>query len=98
MRRIVLRPKKLYKLAREFIHLYSLPNENISNGGRPKAYSDALILTIMSIQKLGRFSFRETLEYCEAFFQKVPSLSSYYERIEIFPKKLFRKFIAHLGT
>ena len=97
MRKIVIRPKKLYKLAKEFVRLHALPENNLE-GGRPKTYPDSLILTIASIQKLGEFSFRETLEYCGDSFSKVPSLSSFYERLETFPRGFIRNFIAQLGV
>lgn len=98
MRRTTIKPHRLHKLAQKFVRSNPMPRQNIANGGRPKAFSDAMILTIMSIQRLGQFSFRETLKYCGDFFPEVPSLSSYHERIEIFPKRLFKKFFAHLGT
>src|SRR3989344_4126799 len=97
MRKIVIKPKKLHKLAQEFVRSHTLPENNLE-GGRPKTYSDSLILTIASVQRLGEFSFRETLEYCEDFFSKVPSLSSFHERLETFPRGLIRDFIAQLGV
>ena len=97
MRKIVIKPKRLHKLAKEFIRLHPLPENNME-GGRPKTYSNSLILTIASIQKLGEFSFRETLKYCESYFAGVPSLSSFHERLEIFPRGFIKNFIAHLGT
>jgi hypothetical protein len=97
MKKIVIRPKKLYKLAKEFVRLNTLPENNLE-GGRPKTYPDSLILTIASVQRLGRFSFRETLEYCGNSFPKVPSLSSFYERLEIFPRGFIRNFISQLGV
>ncbi len=97
MRRIIIRPKKLHKLAKEFIRLHPLPENNLE-GGRPKTYSSSLILTIAAIQKLGEFSFRETLEYCEGYFTAVPSLSSFHERLGIFPRGFIKSFITNLGT
>jgi len=97
MRKIIIRPKKLHKLAKEFIRLHSLPENNLE-GGRPKTYPDSVILAIASVQRLGEFSFRETLEYCEDFFSEMPSLSSFHERLETFPRGLIRDFIAQLGV
>lgn len=97
MRKISIRPKKLYQLAKEFLRSRPISSKN-SDGGRPKEYPDALILTIASVQKLGNLSFRQSLEYCGTFFSDVPSLSSYHERLEGFPQKIRRDFIVHLGT
>jgi hypothetical protein len=96
MRKIVIRPKKLNKLAKEFIRLHTLP-ENNPEGGRPKTYSDSLILTIAAIQRLGEFSFRETLKYCRDSFSNVPSLSSFHERLGTFPRGFIKNFITQLG-
>jgi len=97
MRKIVIRPKKLYKLAKAFLRQHLLSENNLE-GGRPKTYPDSLILTIASIQKLGEFSFRETLEYSETCFAAVPSLSSFHERLETFPRGFIKNFIAQLGV
>ena len=97
MRKIVIRPKKLHKLAKEFIRLHPLGENNLE-GGRPKTYSDSLILTIASIKRLGEFSFRETLEYCGDFFSKVPSLSSFHEPLKTFPRQFVTNLIIKLGV
>lgn len=94
---MTIRPKKLRQLAREFLSTRPLAERN-PEGGRPKAYPDDLILAIASVQKLGRFSFREALKYCKSYFPDLPSLSAYYERLQTFPKKLRKDFIAHLGV
>lgn len=94
---MTIRPKKLRQLAREFLAASSLAERN-AEGGRPKTYSDDLILTIAAVQKLGRFSFREALEYCKDSFPDLPSLSAYHERLQTFPQRLRKDFIAHLGT
>ena len=96
MRKIVIRPKKLHKLAKKFVRLHALPENNLE-GGRPKNYSDSLILTLASIQRLGEFSFRETLEFSGASFESVPCLSSFHERLKTFPHRFIRDFIAQLG-
>ncbi len=83
-------------MAKEFIRLHSLPENNLE-GGRPKTYPDSLILTLASIQRLGEFSFRETMEYCGTSFPEVPSLSSFHERLEAFPRGFVKSFIAELG-
>jgi len=97
MRKIVIRPKRLHKLAKEFVRSSALPENNLE-GGRPKTYPDSLILTIASIQRLGEFSFRETLEYCGTCFTGVPSVSSFHERLETFPREFVRNFITQLGV
>jgi hypothetical protein len=97
MRKTAINPKRLHKLAKEFVRLHASPESNLE-GGRPKTYSDSLILTIASIQRLGEFSFRETLEYCQPHFVGVPSLSSFHERLEAFPRGFVKNFIAQLGT
>ena len=97
MRKIVIRPKRLYVLAKEFVRLHPLAEHGLE-GGRPKTYPDALILTIATTQRLGDFSFREALEYCGYFFLKVPSLSSYHERLGTLPRGFIRSFIIQLGV
>jgi hypothetical protein len=97
MRKTVIRPKKLHALAKKFICSYALSKNN-PEGGRPKTYPDSLILTIAAIQRLREFSFRETLEYCGNLFPKVPSLSSFHERLETFPRGLLKNFISELGV
>jgi len=97
MRKTVIKPKKLHKLAKEFIRLHPLPENNLE-GGRPKTYPDSLILTLASVQRLGEFSFRETLEYCGTCFARVPSVSSFHERLETFPRGFVRNFITQLGV
>ncbi len=65
MRRTSIKPKMLYKIARELIKSY--PNiKKYQNVGRPKKYNDSLILTILAIQNLYGFSFREVLEFSHA--------------------------------
>ncbi|MFZ2149743.1 MAG: hypothetical protein WAV15_01115 [Minisyncoccia bacterium] len=97
MRKIVIKPKKLHKLAKEFIRSHALPENNLE-GGRPKTYSDSFILTVASIQRLGGFSFREALKYCENSFSEVPSLSSFHERLKTFPQGFVSNFITQLGV
>ncbi len=97
MRKIIIRPKKLHMLAKEFLRSRPIPENNLE-GGRPKTYEDSFILTIAAIKRLGEFSFRETLEYCDTCFPRVPSISSFHERLETFPKGLVKSFIAQLGV
>lgn len=66
MRRTKIKPKQLYQLTKEYYH-----PEFESSGGRPRTYDDALIIAIASIQNLYSFSFREALEFCEEYFDKI---------------------------
>lgn len=96
MRRTAIKPKRLYQLAVEF--MASRPaRTSHGEGGRPRIYDDALILTIASIQNLHQFSYREALEFCEDYFTELPTLSTYHYRLETFSPDIPQGFIEHLG-
>lgn len=96
MRRTSIKPKRLYQLAQEYMASLPVPLPN-PEGGRPRTYDDALILTIASIQNLNQYSFREALEYCEDFFKELPALSSYHERLSKFTSDIAQGFIEYIG-
>lgn len=96
MRRTAIKPKRLYQLAVEF--MASEPARGYTaEGGRPRTYDDALILTIASIQNLHQFSFREALEFCEDFFKELPTLSTYHYRLKTFSPHIPKGFVEYLG-
>lgn len=96
MRRTTIKPKRLYQLAQEYMSSRPilLPN---SKGGRPRIYDDALILTIVSVQNLNQYSFREVLEYCEDYFSDLPVLSTYHDRLSQFSSDIAQGFIEYIG-
>ncbi len=96
MRRTAIKPKLLYQLTKEYIK--SRPRRTYPQGGRPRIYDDALILTIAAWQNLHQFSFREALEYCEDFFVELPTLSTYHYRLEQLSSDVAQGFIEYLGT
>lgn len=96
MRRTTIKPKRLYELAREY--LSTRPAYCPSpEGGRPRTYDDALILTIASIQNLNQYSFREALEYCEDYFSDLPALSTYHDRLSQLTPDIAQGFVEHIG-
>jgi len=95
MRRTSIKPKRLYELAKEY--LAARPGRAYPEGGRPREYDDALILTIASIQNLNSYSFREALEYCEDHFKELPALSTYHDRLSGFTPEIAQGFIEHIG-
>jgi len=96
MRKTSLKPKEIYGLAKQFLDLEWQPSERTKRG-RHKAYDDAFILTLMAVQNLYDFSFRETLEFCEQLIGKVPALSTYHYRIKTMPTEFIQRFIAFIG-
>ena len=97
MRKTSLNIKGIYELAKRFLKSRWQPTVRTKRG-RHKAYDDAFILTLMAVQNLYEFSFRETLEFSRWVFGKVPALSSYHERIKAVPIELIREFTAFVGT
>lgn len=96
MRRTTIKPKRLYELAQEYLTSRPAPPPN-PEGGRPRTYDDALILTIASIQNLNQYSFREALEYCEDYFSRLPALSTYHDRLALLTSDIAQGFIEHIG-
>jgi len=97
MRRTAIKPKRLYELAREYLALRHVPPPPNPEGGRPRTYDDALILTIASIQNLNQYSFRETLEYCEDYFKELPALSTYHDRLAMLTSDIAQGFVEYTG-
>ena len=96
MRRTIIKPKRLYSLARQYLATRPPPPPH-PRGGRPKTYDDALILTIACIQNLNQYSFREALEYCEDYFSDLPALSTYHDRLAQFSSPIAQGFIEYIG-
>lgn len=97
MRRTAIKPKRLYELAREYLALRHVPTPPNPEGGRPRTYDDALILTIASIQNLNQYSFREALEYCEDYFEELPALSTYHDRLAMLTSDIAQGFVEYTG-
>ena len=96
MRRTTIKPKRLYELAREYMALRHVPISN-PEGGRPRSYDDALILTIACIQNLNSYSFREALEFCEDYFKELPALSTYHDRLALLTSDIAQGFVEFTG-
>ena len=97
MRRTAIKPKRLYELAREYLALRHIPPPPNPEGGRPRTYDDALILTIACIQNLNQYSFREALEYCEDHFSELPALSTYHDRLAMLTSDIAQGFVEYTG-
>ncbi|QTA37224.1 transposase [Thermosipho ferrireducens] len=74
--------KKIFKLIQKFYKniLPQLPQKS-TNRGRPRKYSDVLILSLAVLKELLGLSFRETLEIGTMYFNKVPSLRDFHYRV-----------------
>lgn len=96
MRRTSIKPKRLYELAKEYLAQRRVPPPN-PEGGRPRTYDDALILTIVCIQNLNQYSFREALEYCQDHFKELPALSTYHDRLALLTSDIAQGFIEYIG-
>ena len=95
MRRADVELKRVYGLAKEF-----LKERRHGSGvrtGRPRKYSDALILTLMAAQNLWHLSFRETLAVGGRLFGKVPAVSNYHYRVSTMPAELISDFISFVA-
>lgn len=97
MRRTAIKPQRLYELAREYLASRHVPLSPNPEGGRPRTYDDALILTIASIQNLNQYSFREALEYCEDYFKELPALSTYHDRLKLLTSDIAQGFVEYIG-
>ena len=97
MRRTTIKPKRLYELACEYMALRHVPL-SYPEGGRPREYNDALILTIACLQNLNQYSFREALEYCEDYFKELPALSGYHDRLKLLSSDIAQGFVEYTGT
>ena len=87
--------KRVYGLAEEFLGHH---RRTVERGrGRPRRYSDALILTLMATQNLWHLSFRETLALGRQFFGKVPAVSNYHYRVSTMPTELISDFISFVA-
>ncbi len=66
--------------------------------GRPRAYPDILILSILIYQTLRGLSFREVLEEAKRTFKNVPTLSCYHYRVKKIPKTTLQEILDFILT
>lgn len=96
MRRTAIKPHRIYELIQEYIaSRHQLIDR--SKGGRPRTFDDTLILTLICIQNLHQFSFRETIEFSEDYFKELPELSTYHYRVKILPVELIQEVIEYIA-
>jgi len=88
MRRTRLKITIIYELLQ-----LTLKEKLFCGKGRPRTYSDTLVMTIFLYQILRQLSYREALEEASRVFKKVPCLSTYHYRIRKLPKTLLQKAI-----
>jgi len=93
--------KKLYALVKQFVERVS-PYQQTTKRGRPRKYSDILIITLWLYQTLNRYSYRETLEKAKQEGFNIPALSDYHYRVKMLDKELLKlllgecaKFLLH---
>jgi hypothetical protein len=90
MRRTSINFKYIYNLLQNI-----LDEDHPPSRGRPRSYSDALIMSIFLYQILRGYSYREVLEEVSTFSLKVPSLSGYHYRV--LPKSLLQKALTEIA-
>ena len=88
MRRTKIALKDIYKLLGTI-----LKEKRSRKRGRPKVYSEILILSLFLYQILKGLSYREVLEEASWVFSSLPFLSTYHYRIKRLSKKLLQKVI-----
>jgi hypothetical protein len=94
MRRTTLSPKVIYQYAHEFSKMKKLPRGR----GRPRAYSEAFVISIAAMQNLYNLSFREALEFVEIDFKGIPCLSTFHYRVTALEAEHLEQFLAFLGA
>lgn len=93
MKRTTISPYQLYTIIEEYTR-----GLKTSTRGRPRLYSDTLILTIAGIQNLYGFSYRESLDFARWFFTEVPSLADFHYRISCIDIRILEEFLMFLGN
>ena len=92
MRRSKLNLETIYKITRA-----AIKEKPFITRGRPRTYSDILILTLLLYQTLKNLSYRETLEEAFTTFGKAPALSTYHYRVSKLPEKLLKTLLQELA-
>ncbi len=92
MRRSKLNLKVIFKITQAVI-----TEKPLSSRGRPRTYSDALIIAIFLYQILRNLSYREVLEEASFVFGQAPALSTYHYRVSKLPKKLIKEILKRLA-
>ena len=92
MRRSKLRLKIIYKITRSIINERPLVFR-----GRPKIYSEALIISIFLYQTLKDLSYREALEEASDILGLKPALSTYHYRVSKIPEKFLKILLQELA-
>lgn len=92
MRRTKLNLKVIFRITQSVI-----TEKPSSSKGRPRAYSDVLIVSIFLYQVLRNLSYREALEEASLVLGKAPALSTYHYRISKLPKQLFKEVLKKLA-
>lgn len=98
MRRTAIKLNRIYELAQDYIASRHNPTDK-SKGGRPRIFSEALILTLACLQNLHQFSFREVLEFNQDYLKKkAPTLSTYHYRIKRVPIEIIQDFVEYISS
>ena len=92
MRRSKLRLKTILKITQAIIN-----EKPMAFRGRPKTYSDALIISIFLYQTLKNLSYREVLEEAYDILGQSPALSTYHYRVSKLPKSLLKFLLRELA-
>jgi len=95
MRRSRLPLPKLYNLVQTYLKDSTFPSSR--QRGRPRTYSDALILALWLYQTLWRASYREVLEEARRSGLPTPALSTYHYRVSRLPLPLFQRLLTQVG-
>jgi len=96
MRRSDITPREILKITKKF--LKQIKYKPKPSRGRKYKHDTALILSMMIVQQLYNFSYREVLKYFEKELKvKVPVLSNYYYRVKNIDKEILKKIYTIFG-
>ena len=92
MRRSKLNLNAIFKITQSVIS-----EKSPQSKGRPRIYSDALIISIFLYQILKKLVYREALEEAFLAFGQAPRLSTYHYRVSKLPKQLLKVILRKLA-
>jgi len=95
MRRSRLPLIKIYRLVQTY--LKDSQRSHLRQRGRPRRYTDALVLSLWLYQTVWDLSYREVLEEAERAGFPTPALSTYHYRVGALPLERFQRLLIQLG-
>ena len=96
MKRTTISPSYIYTLTSKFTN--KVGADRVHKRGRPRTYSDALILAITGLKELYGLSYREALDFGTWFYDRAPSLSTFHYRVGEIGIDTLEKYLEFLGN